>query len=196
MTKKTKVDPDEYTDDRVEGSANTEINAEATKQTDTEVKVEQEKPKAFATESFNVDHTKVTAPYVRIASTKVGKKGDTVVKYDVRFCQPNFECMSTGTIHTLEHLIAEIMHSSFENVIDVSPMGCRTGFYITMFDGVKEETMAQVMVQVLQKVAIWNGDIPGATAQTCGNYKDHDIIGAKKQAMMFIGGIMSKGYGA
>ena len=148
----------------------------------------------FATESFNVDHTKVYAPYVRIASKKTGKKGDTVVKYDIRFCQPNFECMDTDEIHTIEHIVSEILHSNFENIIDFSPMGCRTGFYLTMFDGVSEETMAKVMVEIMQKVAIWSNDIPGATAIACGNYKDQNLIKAKKRAMMFIGGIMSKGY--
>lgn len=152
--------------------------------------------KPFATESFNLDHTKVFAPYIRLASKKIGKKGDVVCKYDIRFCQPNHEYMSTGEVHTLEHLMSEILHKTFENVIDISPMGCRTGFYLTMFDEVKEETMAQVIYQVMQKIAVWYDDIPGATIQTCGNAEDHDLEGARKRAMMFIGGIMSKGFGA
>ncbi len=36
-------------------------------------------------ESFNLDHTKVKAPYVRIADRKKGVNGDLIVKYDVRF---------------------------------------------------------------------------------------------------------------
>ena len=40
----------------------------------------------YNVESFNLDHTKVTAPYVRQASKKVGTKGDIVSKYDIRFC--------------------------------------------------------------------------------------------------------------
>ena len=34
----------------------------------------------YNVESFNLDHTKVTAPYVRQASKKVGTKGDIVSK--------------------------------------------------------------------------------------------------------------------
>lgn len=187
-SKQTVTDPDEYTDETINKIEQTEPEKVEPP------KAEEKKP--FATESFNVDHTKVNAPYVRIASKKVGKKGDTVVKYDIRLCQPNFENMEDGEIHTLEHLMSEILHSSFENVIDISPMGCKTGFYLTMFDGVTEETMAQVMVQVMQKIVTWQGDIPGATITSCGNYKLHDLTNAKKRAMMFIGGIMSKGYGA
>ncbi len=35
-------------------------------------------------ESFNLDHTKVKAPYVRIADRKKGVNGDLIIKYDVR----------------------------------------------------------------------------------------------------------------
>ena len=42
-------------------------------------------------ESFNLDHTKVAAPFVRVADRKQLPGGDELVKYDVRFCQPNQE---------------------------------------------------------------------------------------------------------
>ena len=41
--------------------------------------------------------------------------------------------MSTGAIHTLEHLMAEYIRDEMEGVIDLSPMGCRTGFYFTVW---------------------------------------------------------------
>ena len=47
----------------------------------------------YNVESFNLDHTKVTAPYVRQAAKKTGTKVDIVSKYDIRFCQPNEEFM-------------------------------------------------------------------------------------------------------
>ena len=40
-------------------------------------------------ESFNLDHTKVKAPYIRVADKKTGANGDLIVKYDVRLKQPN-----------------------------------------------------------------------------------------------------------
>ena len=40
-------------------------------------------------ESFNLDHRTVSAPYVRLADRKVLPHGDVLVKYDVRFTQPN-----------------------------------------------------------------------------------------------------------
>lgn len=80
--------------------------------------------KKYNVDSFNLDHTKVTAPFVRLASEKTGRKGDIVSKYDVRFCQPNKEFMPTGAIHTLEHLVAEYIRDELPRiVIDFSPMG-------------------------------------------------------------------------
>ena len=52
-------------------------------------------------ESFNLDHTKVAAPYVRLAGLKEGKHGDIVHKYDIRFKQPNKEHMDIPTLHSL-----------------------------------------------------------------------------------------------
>lgn len=176
------VDPEEYTDETVSEP----------KEKPTEKTVD------YPTENFYFDHTKVSAPYVKVASKKAGKKGDVVVKYDIRLCQPNFECMDTDEVHTLKHFLSEIFYQSFKNVIDVSPNGSRTGFYITMFDGVAEETMAKVIVEAMQKIVTFSdaNPIPFATETSCSSPKDHNLIKAKKRAMMFIGGIMSKGYQA
>ena len=75
--------------------------------------------KKYKVDSFNLDHTKVTAPFVRVAAKKQGPKGDMVSKFDIRFCQPNKEFLTTGAIHTLEHLIAEYISDEMEGVIDL-----------------------------------------------------------------------------
>ena len=95
----------------------------------------------YNVESFNLDHTKVTAPYVRQASKKVGTKGDIVSKYDIRFCQPNEEFMPIASIHTLEHLVAEYIRNVLDGIIDFSPMGCRTGFYLSIWGDRTTEEM-------------------------------------------------------
>lgn len=57
-------------------------------------------------------------------------------------------------------------------------MGCRTGFYIL----VKNMSNAQVL-DLLQRACIFiadfEGDIPGATKQECGNYLEHNLSKAK-----------------
>ena len=40
-------------------------------------------------ESFQLDHTKVLAPYVRLIGSETGPKGDVITNFDVRFVQPN-----------------------------------------------------------------------------------------------------------
>ena len=150
--------------------------------------------KKYNVDSFNLDHTKVKAPFVRLAAKKVGEKGDIVTKFDIRFMQPNKEFMSTGGIHTLEHLMAEYIRDEMEGVIDLSPMGCRTGFYLTVFEDLEESFIAEKMLNVLEKVAVWNKPIPGTDPKECGNYKEHDLEAAKTWASKWVSGIKEKGY--
>jgi len=152
--------------------------------------------KKYNVDSFNLDHTKVFAPFVRKAATKVGAKGDVVTKFDIRFTQPNKEFMTTGAIHTLEHLMAEYIRDEMEGVIDLSPMGCRTGFYFTLFGELDEEAVANHLLNVLEKVAVWDKPIPATTEPECGNYRDHDLEGAKHFAKQWCDGIKKKGWDA
>lgn len=150
--------------------------------------------KKYNVESFNLDHTKVTAPFVRLAGKKIGEKGDVVSKFDIRFCQPNKACLGTGAIHTLEHLMAEYIRDEISGVIDLSPMGCRTGFYFTLFGEPSEEEIANKMSIVLKKISTWNEAIPATTESECGNFRDHDLEGAKKAASDWVSGIAKKGW--
>ena len=88
-------------------------------------------------ESFDLDHNAVKAPYVRHCGVhKVGSDG-IVNKYDIRFCQPNKQAMKPDVIHTLEHLLAFNLRAHVEkynhfDIIDISPMGCQTGYYLVV----------------------------------------------------------------
>ncbi|SEP80473.1 S-ribosylhomocysteine lyase /quorum-sensing autoinducer 2 (AI-2) synthesis protein LuxS [Treponema bryantii] len=148
---------------------------------------------SYKVESFNLDHTKVEAPYVRLASMK-RQNGVVVSKYDIRFCQPNKDCMGTGEIHTLEHLMAETIRDEIGGVIDLSPMGCRTGFYFICYGEYTEYDIYCVFRNVLEKVAVWNKEIPAVNEVECGNYRDHDLNGAKKRASEWLEGTEKKGY--
>ena len=41
--------------------------------------------KKMNVESFNLDHTKVVAPYIRLVGVYSGDNGDKIYKYDIRF---------------------------------------------------------------------------------------------------------------
>lgn len=156
----------------------------------------EENEKKYNVDSFNLDHTKVKAPFVRLASKKIGKNGDIVEKFDVRFCQPNKEFMTTGAIHTLEHLMAEYIRDEIGDVIDLSPMGCRTGFYFTVWGDRSEEEISKSFLNVLQKVSEWDKPVPATTEKECGNYRDHDLESAKFYAKKWCDGIKEKGWSA
>ncbi len=150
--------------------------------------------KKYNVDSFNLDHTKVTAPYVRLAGKKVGEKGDVVTKFDIRLCQPNKEAMGTGAIHTIEHITAEYIRDEMEGVIDFSPMGCRTGYYLTVWGDRTEKEIAEHMVNVFKKVSVWDKPVPAATEKECGNYKDMDLEGAKYYTGRWVKGIEETGF--
>lgn len=136
-------------------------------------------------ESFTLDHTKVKAPYVRLAERIKGPNGDIVAKYDLRLTQPNMDSIPTGGLHTLEHLFAVYFREYLNNIIDISPMGCRTGFYLSKFEEIPVEELKDVFIKVLQKVVESSpSDIPATTAKECGNYKDHSLFCAKEYAKL------------
>jgi S-ribosylhomocysteine lyase len=133
-------------------------------------------------ESFNLDHTKVRAPYVRLAGKHLTPSGDTISKFDLRLAQPNQEFLGTGTMHTLEHLLAGNLRDHLTGIIDISPMGCRTGFYMVM-DGEQDvETVKQALEKTLAFVRDFDQAIPGVSELECGNYRDHNLQNAKDWA--------------
>lgn len=130
-------------------------------------------------ESFELDHRKVKAPYVRRCCTLEGIKGDEVSKFDLRFLQPNLESFGTAAMHGLEHLLATELRNFLDNVIDLSPMGCRTGFYLILW-GNRSTTEVREALEKALKVVLEAEEIPAANEVQCGNYKDLSLFGAKE----------------
>ena len=132
-------------------------------------------------ESFKLDHTKVKAPYIRKCCELKGPKGDIVTKFDLRFLQPNKEAFGTAAIHGLEHLLATYLRETLNDIIDLSPMGCRTGFYLIIWGNVDSSTV-KVGLEDALKMVLESTEIPAATEIECGNYKDLSLFGAKEYA--------------
>ncbi|MBP1745355.1 MAG: luxS [Firmicutes bacterium] len=144
-------------------------------------------------ESFELDHTKIVAPFVRKAGLFKGEKGDYVTKFDLRFVQPNLETMPSAAIHTLEHLLAGYLREEIDGIIDMSPMGCRTGFYLTIWGDVSEEDMKKALIAALDKV-VESTEVPAVTAKECGNYRDHSLFSAVEYAK-YVGEGLKQGKG-
>ncbi|AMB99462.1 S-ribosylhomocysteine lyase [Aerococcus urinaehominis] len=134
-------------------------------------------------ESFSLDHDAVQAPYVRLAGREFGDKGDQISKFDLRFLQPNQAELPTGAMHTLEHLLAAYMRDYLDHIIDISPMGCRTGYYMVVWGAPTNEEVAKALKSALEDVvkSTWE-DVQGTERKQCGNYRDHSLVGAHEYA--------------
>ena len=145
-------------------------------------------PKDVTVESFELDHTIVKAPYVRLISEEVGPKGDIITNFDIRLIQPNENSIDTGGLHTIEHLLAKLIRQRIDGLIDCSPFGCRTGFPMIMWGKQDPTEIAKVIKSSLEAIAneiTWE-DVPGTTIESCGNYKDHSLHSAKEWAKLIL----------
>jgi S-ribosylhomocysteine lyase len=139
-------------------------------------------------DSFTVDHTKMPAPAVRKAKTMQTPSKDTITVFDLRFCKPNKEKMDGRGIHTLEHLFAGFMRDHLNSkdveIIDISPMGCRTGFYMSLLGTPSEKKVAKAWKKSMEDVLHVKSkkDIPELNVYQCGSYKMHSLKNAKKIA--------------
>jgi len=148
-------------------------------------------------DSFTVDHTIMPAPAVRKAKGMKSPSGDAITVFDLRFVKPNKEILSSEGIHTLEHLFAgfmrEHLNSKKVEIIDVSPMGCRTGFYMSVLGEPKEKKVALAWEKSMEDIlkVKKKSDIPELNKYQCGTYKMHSLKDAKTIAK----NVLKKGIG-
>jgi len=139
-------------------------------------------------DSFTVDHTKMIAPAVRVAKKMSSPSGDEITVYDLRFCVPNEEILPERGIHTLEHLFAGFMRDHLNSddveIIDLSPMGCRTGFYMSLLGTPKAKKVAKAWKKSMQDVLNVKSekDIPELNLYQCGTYQMHSLDEAQEIA--------------
>ena len=122
--------------------------------------------------SFSVNHDKLKK------GMYVSRIDGDVVTYDLRMKVPNAgDYLSNGALHTFEHLFATYARNSAlsDSVIYVGPMGCRTGFYLVVFGEVTSEEILPLVRELFEFVADFEGDVPGAAPEECGNYLDQNL---------------------
>ena len=141
----------------------------------TDIQVE----KKMNVESFNLDHTKVKAPYVRLACVTDGDFGDKIFKYDLRVCQPNKEHMEMPALHSLEHLMAELSRNHSDKIVDISPMGCQTGFYIALLNMGDYDDVLNLIEKTLQDVVVAT-EVPACNEVQCVGLPVIVWLGRKK----------------
>lgn len=110
-----------------------------------------------------------------------------VVTYDIRMKLPNNaenDYLTPPAAHTFEHLFATYVRNTeySKDIVYVGPMGCLTGFYFLVRDTLTPETVIHLTQECFAFIADFNGEIPGNKRVECGNYRMHDLFGAKEIA--------------
>ena len=127
--------------------------------------------------SFLVDHTKLKE------GIYISRIDGDCVTYDMRFCRPNTGILlDNAALHTTEHMLATFFRNSeiSDSVVYFGPMGCQTGFYLIVRDSVSPEKVLEVLKDCLVKVMEYEGEVFGASAEECGNYRNLDLNFAKR----------------
>jgi len=68
---------------------------------------------------------------------------------------------------------------------NVGPMGCRTGFYFLTRNSMTKQQALTLLQETFAFIRDFDGEIPGAKKIECGNYLDHDLWQAKKDAAAY-----------
>ena len=143
--------------------------------------------------SFTINHLKLL-PGVYVS--RKDKVGNTMITtFDLRMTRPNCEpVMNTAEIHTLEHLGATFLRNHEEwgdKIIYFGPMGCRTGFYLLLAGDYESEDIISLLREMFEFVCHFEGEIPGAAPEACGNYLDQNLPMAKYLAEKYLDHVLT-----
>lgn len=146
--------------------------------------------------SFTIDHLRlIPGIYVSRKDTDP-VKGGVVTTFDLRMTAPNREpVINTAPLHAIEHLGATFLRNDEEwkdRVLYFGPMGCRTGFYLLLFGDLEPADIADLVRRMFGFMASFEGEIPGARPEECGNWHDADLVGAKWWADRYLANTLTK----
>ena len=103
--------------------------------------------------------------------------------FDIRLTTPNKEpVLNTAENHTIEHIGATFLRNHpmwKDRIVYFGPMGCRTGFYLIVFGEYSSSDIYPLVNEMFTFIADFEGEIPGAKADECGNYLDQNLEMAK-----------------
>lgn len=143
--------------------------------------------------SFTVDHMRLL-PGVYV-SRKDSTGQDIVTTFDIRMTRPNYEpVMNTAEVHTIEHLGATFLrnHEKWgDKVVYFGPMGCRTGFYLILAGDYESDQIVPLLREMFEFIRLYEGEIPGAAPEACGNYLDQNLPMARVLAERFLDQVLT-----
>ena len=138
--------------------------------------------------SFQVDHTRVVPGIYESRLDTLG--AETVTTFDIHMKLPNAEpAVHPNAMHTVEHIIATFLRNDAEwkdRIIYWGPMGCLTGCYLIVKGHPAAREIYPLMLRAFEHLANYEGEVPGATAECCGNYILHDLNMARWEARQYL----------
>lgn len=138
--------------------------------------------------SFTINHERMVRGIFVSRKDFVGN--EVVTTFDIRMKEPNREpVLHNGAIHTMEHLVATYLRNDAEwkdRIIYWGPMGCLTGNYLLLKGDLESQDIVDLMKRTFEFVATYEGDIPGATKEDCGNYLLQDLPMARWEARKYL----------
>lgn len=144
--------------------------------------------------SFLIDHIRmVRGVYV----SRIDRFGSSsLTTFDIRMKEPNREpVMDIPALHSLEHLGATFLRNHPEwkgRTVYFGPMGCRTGHYMVLEGEHTSEAILPLVKEMMEWVLQYTGEVPGATAIGCGNWRDHNLDMAQFEARKFYTEVLQK----
>lgn len=130
--------------------------------------------------SFTINHL-LLLPGLYVS--RRDRQGDCVVTtFDLRITAPNREpVIDVPALHTIEHMAATWLRNSArrDEVVYFGPMGCRTGCYLVMFGDLEPRDILDMVLELCDFILGYEGEIPGARPEECGNYSEQNLNMAK-----------------
>lgn len=84
-------------------------------------------------------------------------------------------------LHSLEHMMAEFSRNHHSQIVDISPMGCQTGFYLSVINDESYDAILSLVEKTLKDVLVAN-EVPACNEVQCGWAASHSLEGAKEIA--------------
>ena len=132
--------------------------------------------------SFSIDHTRLSR------GVYLSREDDDVRTWDLRMKEPNHgDYLANGVLHTIEHLFATFARNGQyrQGIVYFGPMGCRTGCYL-LTRGLSDAQVLDCIRACFREMVDFEGEIPGAKEEECGNYREHDLPGCRAESAAYL----------
>lgn len=133
--------------------------------------------------SFEIDHNLLNPGFY------ISREDGDIVTYDLRTRKPNMgDYMSNSAMHSVEHMFATMVRNSeiADQVVYFGPMGCQTGFYLLVRQEVPSSKVFEITKKILTDILAYEGEVFGASAIECGNYRNLSLEAAKEECRAYL----------